>query len=84
MTDVGLGALAGPHRCFGGISYFYFSGPNHPKATPNQDEIIHFYRNQNEYLFNAANYRSSQKRLAEVDLHANCKVLKLLVLSCSF
>ena len=45
MTDVGLGALAGPHRCFGGISYFYFSAPNHPKATPNQDYIIHFYRN---------------------------------------
>ena len=37
VTDVGLGALAGPHRCFGGISYFYFSAPNHPKATPNQD-----------------------------------------------
>ena len=33
-----------------------------------------------EYLFYAANYRFSQKRLAEVDLHANCKVLKQLVL----
>ena len=34
-----------------------------------------------EYLFYAANYRFSQKRLAEVDLHANCKVLKVLVLA---
>ena len=44
VTDVGLGALAGPHRCFGGISYFIFA-PNHPKTTPNDDWIIHFYRN---------------------------------------